>query len=134
MVISMNKAVEFLKKAGVFFVATDDAGQPRLRPFGAVIEYNGKAYFCTNNTKEVFRQLVKNTKVEISAMGEEGSWIRFTGNAVVDKSEEAKAAMLEANPGLSRMYKLGDGLFEVFYIDSGKCSIFKGNEAESFDA
>lgn len=32
----MKKAFEFLKQAGVFYIATIEGNQPRVRPFGAI--------------------------------------------------------------------------------------------------
>ena len=34
----------------------------------------------------------------------------------MDPRQEAKAAMLEANPMLKKMYSIDDGIFEVFYL------------------
>ena len=73
----MNKIVEEIKKAGVFYIATVDAdGQPRVRPFGAVAEFEGKVYICTNNTKACYAQMLANPKTEISGMVADGTWIR----------------------------------------------------------
>ena len=33
----MNEVYEFLKSCGVYYLATDEDGQPRVRPFGTVI-------------------------------------------------------------------------------------------------
>jgi uncharacterized pyridoxamine 5'-phosphate oxidase family protein len=112
----MSRTTEFLQGAGPFYLATDDNGQPRVRPFGAVIDYEGRVYYCTNNHKPVFRQLTSNPRVEIAACGEGGAWIRITGRAVVDDRETVRAAMLKEHPGLRRMYSPDDGLFEVFYL------------------
>lgn len=112
----MNEVLEFLKDNPTFYIATIDGDQARVRPFGAVIEYEGKLYFCTNNTKSVFKQLIANPKVEISTVSPKGEWIRLTGKAVVDSSSEAKSAMLEGNPSLKQMYSLEDKTFEVFYL------------------
>lgn len=38
----MNQAIQFLKKCGTFYLATVENGRPRVRPFGAIIEYEGK--------------------------------------------------------------------------------------------
>jgi uncharacterized pyridoxamine 5'-phosphate oxidase family protein len=38
---------------------------------------NGKLYFCTNKTKDVYKQMVKKPDVEISCMGTEGKWLRL---------------------------------------------------------
>ena len=49
----MNKITEELKKIGVFYVATADAeGNPHVRPFGAVAEFEGKTYIITNNRND----------------------------------------------------------------------------------
>lgn len=119
----MNRAAEFLQQCGTFYLATDDGGQPRVRPFGAVTEYEGKTYICTNNTKNVFKQMVKNPKVEISAT--KGSdWIRITGEAVPDSRTEVKEKMLEAMPSLRNMYRADDGIFEVLYLKDAKATFY----------
>ena len=35
----MKEIVDFFKEAGMFFIATDDDGQPRVRPFGELFPY-----------------------------------------------------------------------------------------------
>ncbi|MFW2487289.1 pyridoxamine 5-phosphate oxidase [Clostridium chromiireducens] len=112
----MNEVLEFLLNNPTFYLATMDGDQPRVRPFGAVMKYEDKLYFTTNNTKPVFEQLTKNPKVEISTTSPKGEWIRLNGKAVVDPRSEVKAAMLEAVPSLKRMYSLDDNIFEVFYL------------------
>ncbi|NLX35885.1 MAG: hypothetical protein GXY68_04275 [Chloroflexi bacterium] len=129
----MSKAIEFLQSAGTFYVATCEGAQPRVRPFGAVTVHQGRVYFCTNNQKNVFAQLTANPLVEICACQADGAWIRISGTAVVDPSDEARAAMLAANPGLGRMYRLGDGLFEVFYLRDATACIYRfGADPETF--
>lgn len=112
----MNEVLEFLTNNRTFYIATIDGDQARVRPFGAVINYEGKLYFATNNTKPVFKQLVANPNVEISTTSTKGEWIRLTGKAIFDSRREAKAAMLEAMPSLKNMYNLDDDIFEVFYL------------------
>lgn len=82
----MNHIVEELKNVKVFYVATVEDDQPRVRPFSSVAEFEGWAYLCTNNTKEIYRQIT-------------------------------------ANPtGPSNLYKVGDGIFEVFYLEDAVCT------------
>lgn len=118
----MNHIVEELKNVKVFFVATVEGDQPRVRPFSSVAEFEGKAYLCTNNTKEIYRQIMANPKVEISAMGKGGTWIRISAKLVYDDRDEARAAMLADPTGPSNLYKVGDGIFEVFYLDDAVCT------------
>lgn len=119
----MNKIAEAIKKTGVFYVATvDEENQPRVRPFGAVAEFEGRAYICTNNTKKCYAQMLANSRTEICGMEPDGTWIRVTGKLVRDDRDEARAAMLEANENLWGMYRIGDGIFEVLYLEDAKCT------------
>lgn len=118
----MNRIVEELKATKVFYVATMDGDQPRVRPFSSVTELDGQLYLCTNNTKDVYHQLMTNPKVEISGMGQGGTWIRIVGKAVRDDRDEARAAMLADPTGPSNLYQLGDGIFEVLRIEDAVCT------------
>ena len=63
----MSKIGDFLKEAGVFFLATNDGSQPKLRPLGAFIEKDGKVIFGVGDFKEVYKQLKANPLCEIVA-------------------------------------------------------------------
>lgn len=118
----MNKIVEELKQTGTFFVATMDGDQPRVRPFSSVTEIDGQPYLCTNNTKKVWAQIMKNPKVEISGMEKDGTWIRVTAKLVRDDRDGARAAMLADPTGPSQLYKLGDEIFEVLRLEDAVCT------------
>ena len=118
----MNHIVEELKNVKIFYVATVEENQPRVRPFSSVAEFEGRAYLCTNNTKEIYRQIMANPKVEISGMGKGGTWIRISAKLVRDERDEARAAMLADPTGPSNLYKIGDGIFEVFYLEDAVCT------------
>jgi uncharacterized pyridoxamine 5'-phosphate oxidase family protein len=119
----MNKALEFLKEIGTFYLATTEGDQPRVRPFGAVFEYENKFYIVTNNTKNCFKQMIENPKIEISGMNKKGQWIRITGEVANDDRREAKLAGLEAVPSLKTMYNIDDGIFAVLYFTKGTATI-----------
>ncbi len=118
----MNPIAQFLADSKTFYLATVENDQPRVRPFGAVAEWDGKIYLSTNNKKDVFRQVLKNPKVEISGMVGE-KWIRLSGKVAVDARTEAREAMLQANPMLRDMYRADDGIFEVLYFTEAKAYI-----------
>ena len=119
----MNKIYEAIKKVGTFFVATvDEGGQPRVRPFDSLMEYEGKVYICTSNTKKCYAQMAANPKVEISGMNPDETWIRVSATLVRDDRDEVRAAMLEANPVIKRLYHIGDGIFEVLYLKDPVCT------------
>lgn len=113
----MNRLVEELKKTGTFFVATMEGDQPRVRPFSSVTEFEGQLYLCTNNTKYCYKQMLANPKVEISGMGQDGTWVRISGKLVRDDRDEARAAMLADPTGPSNLYTVGDGIFEVLRLE-----------------
>src|SRR5574344_1535346 len=78
----MSQVVDFLNEAKTYYFATVEGDQPRVRPFGAAMERNGKVYLGTTNQKKVYQQLLANSKVEVSGMAK-GKWIRLTGEAVI---------------------------------------------------
>lgn len=118
----MNEVYEFLKKSGVYYLATVEGDQPRVRPFGTIDLFDGKLYIQTGKVKPVANQLKANCKVEISAMCE-GKWIRIAAEAVLDERIEAQAHMLDAYPSLKAMYQPGDGNTEVYYLQNAAAQI-----------
>lgn len=119
----MKRTLEFLKECGIFYLATTEGDQPRVRPFGAVFEYEGKLYIVTNNTKECFKQMIKNPKVEISGMNKKGQWIRVNGEVANDDRREVKEVALESHSSLKSMYNIDDGIFAVLYFTEGTTTI-----------
>lgn len=119
----MNEVYEFLKKCGVYYLATMDGEQPRVRPFGTMNLFEGKLYIQTGKVKNVAQQMKTNTKVEISAMSPDGKWIRLAAEVVLDDSLEAQESMLAAYPSLQAQYKAGDGNTEVYYLKNATAQI-----------
>jgi uncharacterized pyridoxamine 5'-phosphate oxidase family protein len=120
----MSRIFDVIKQAGVFYVGTTEDDQPRIRPFGAAIEYDGKIYLCTSNQKDVFKQLIRNPKTEICGSLPGGKWVRVAGTLVRDDNDAVRTAMLEAVPQLKKMYSVGDGLFEVLYLDNAVATLY----------
>ena len=128
----MKRTYQFLKDAGTFYLATVDGDQPRVRPFGAVRIYNNRLYLSTNNKKDCYRQMLKNDKIEISAMVK-GEWIRLTANAIPDNDINAREAMLEATPSIKGMYSASDGLMEVLYLTNAKATFSSFSKKPEFE-
>ena len=124
----MKQVYEFLKKAEVYYLATMDGDQPRVRPFGTIDIFEDKLYIQTGKIKPVAHQLKANPKVEISAMAE-GKWIRITAEAVLDENIAAQQHMLDAYPNLKAMYQPGDGNTEVYYLKNATAQICSFTEA-----
>lgn len=126
----MNEVISFLNECQVFYIATVEDGKPRVRPFGFVMEFEGKIYFCTNNTKPVYAQMKSVPDVEISAFSPKGQWIRLSGKAVFDDSAAAKARVFEVSPGITGLYKSPDNpIFEIFYLQDAEAVFCSMTEA-----
>ena len=100
----MSKINDFLNQAGIFFLATVDGDQPKLRPLGLHLEMDGKLLFGVGDFKAVYRQLTANPKVEIAACKPDGHWLRYTGRAIFEDDPKYAAAALELMPDLKRIY------------------------------
>ena len=59
--MSLNKVVEFLNANPVQYLATVGCdGKAKCRPFMFAGELDGKLWFCTNNQKDVYKDLQAN--------------------------------------------------------------------------
>ncbi|MBQ8371837.1 MAG: pyridoxamine 5'-phosphate oxidase family protein [Clostridia bacterium] len=111
----MKRVCEFLKNAGVYYLATVEGDQPRVRPFGTAHIFEDKLYIQTGKVKPTSKQLLANPKAEICAF-KDGAWLRVAGELVEDDRVEARKSMLDAYPELRRMYDENDGNTQVFYF------------------
>ena len=130
----MIRVYDFLKKAGVYYLATVEDNQPRVRPFGTVNEFDGKLYIQTGKAKPTSYQLAANPKAEICAF-RDGAWIRIACELVEDDRLEAKKSMLDAYPNLRGMYDENDDNTQVFYMKNATatfCAFGKEPEVVEF--
>ncbi len=111
----MEKVLKFLKDAEVYYLATVEGDQPRVRPFGTVNLFEGKLYIQTGKIKPVSKQLMANPKAEICAF-KEGTWLRIACELIEDDRTEARKSMLDAYPNLRGMYNEDDGNTQVLYM------------------
>ncbi len=123
----MEKVYQFLKEAGVYYLATEEGDQPRVRPFGTQLIYDGKLYIQTGKVKAVSKQIAANPKAEICAF-HKGTWLRVSGELVEDDRVEVKKAMLDDFPELRAMYDENDENTQVLYFKNAKATF------ESFTA
>ena len=128
----MSRIHDFLDEAGVFFLATEDGKQAKLRPLGAHIEMNGKEYFTVGDFKEVYRQMKENPLVEIAAFTpNDRKWLRYTGRAVFEDNKEVQEKVFEALPHLRKAYSEESGhKMMIFTLEDAKARVIDmaGNE------
>ena len=118
----MKRVLDFLKKAEVYYLATVEGDQPRVRPFGTINEFEGKLYIQTGKVKPTSKQLAANPKAEICAF-KDGAWIRVACELIEDDRFEAKKSMLDAYPNLRGMYNENDGNTQVLYMQDATATI-----------
>jgi uncharacterized pyridoxamine 5'-phosphate oxidase family protein len=117
----MSKINDFLTEAGVFYLATVDGDQPKLRPLGAHLEADGKVLFGVGDFKAVYRQLSANPKCEIAAAKPDGHWLRYTGTAVFETDPKYAEMMLDMMPQLRSIYNDETGnKMMVFHLENAK--------------
>ena len=118
----MKEVQEFLKECGVYYLATIEGDQPRVRPFGTAEIFDNHLYIQTGKKKDVYKQIEINPNVEICAF-KDGKWIRVSGKLVLDDRIEAKKDMLDKNPSLRGMYDENDDNTAVLYFESARAVI-----------
>ena len=100
----MKKVVEFLNANPVQYLATVGRdGKAKCRPFMFAGLLDGKLWFCTNNQKDVYKDMLNNPEVELSVSSPEYAWIRLHGKAVFENNMAAKEMCLQ-NPIVKGQY------------------------------
>lgn len=119
----MGEVLDFLRKCWVYYLATVEWDQPRVRPFGTINVFENKLYIQTWKSKNVSKQIQANPKVEISGTLE-WRWIRVSWELVRDDRIEAKKAMLDNYPELRGMYDENDDNTEILYFKNATATIY----------
>ena len=131
----MNEVVKFLNENPVQYLATVGRdGKAKCRPFMFCFEKEGRLWFCTNNTKDVYKDIQANPEIEISVSSPSYAWIRLNGRAMFENDMEVKQGCME-NPIVKGQYKNAENpIIEVFYLDNAKAVIadFSGNPPREY--
>ena len=115
-------------------IAEVHGGKAKCRPFMFCFEQDGKLWFCTNNTKDVYKDMLANPEVEVSVSSPEYAWIRLHGKAVFEDNKSVKEGCMN-NPIVKGQYQTADNpIFEVFYLENphGLIADFSGNPPYEF--
>ena len=116
----MEEIIEMLTAPGFGNLATVDGGKPRVRPFAFMFAENGRFYFCTSSTKEVYRQLAECPFIEFTKTSEDMHWLRISGEINFDDDIRHKEKCFENYPMLKNIYQSPDNqIFKVFYLEHG---------------
>ena len=131
----MKKVTEFLNENPVQYLATVGRdGKAKCRPFMFAGELDGRLWFCTNNTKEVYKDMQANPEIEISVSSPSYAWLRLHGRAIFENNMAAKEMCMQ-NPIVKGQYDSADNpIFEVFYLEEphGVIADFSGEPPYEF--
>ena len=131
----MKEGVEILQENPVQYLATVGRdGKAKCRPFMFCFEKDNKLWFCTNNQKDVYKDMQANPEIEICVSSPEYAWIRLNGKAVFENNMKVKEDCM-ANPIVKGQYDTATNpIFEVFYLENAKTTIadFSGNPPKTY--
>lgn len=131
----MNDVVQFLQDNPVQYLATVGRdGKAKVRPFMFCFEQGGKLWFCTNSTKEVYKDIQENPWIEVCVSDSRYAWLRLNGKAVFEDNMAVKEGCMSI-PLVKNIYQTPDNpIFEVFYLENPKAVIadFSGNPPKEY--
>ncbi len=121
----MENLIEFITLNPVGFLATVEHEMPRVRPFGFQFFEDGKFFFITSNSKDVYSQLLKTPHAEFSCISEDKTAARIKGHVVFSDNLQKKEKALNNSPVAKEKFKSADhpGL-ELFYLHNGEAILF----------
>ena len=131
----MNEVTAFLQENPVQYLATVGRdGKAKCRPFMFCFEQDGKLWFCTNNQKDVYKDMQANPYIEVSISSPSYAWIRLSGRAVFENNMTVKEGCMN-NPIVKSQYQTADNpIFTVFYLADARAVIsdFSGNPPKEY--
>ena len=132
----MKEVVEFLQANPVQYLATVGRdGKAKCRPFMFCFEKDNRLWFCTNNQKDVYKDMQSNPYIEVSISSPNYAWIRLNGKVVFENNMEVKEECMN-NPIVKGQYNSADNpIFEVFYLENAHAVIadFSGNPPKEYN-
>lgn len=101
----------------MFFLASVDGNQAKCRLLGFHMEKYGRLYFAAGEHKDVYDQITKNPSIEITAINEDKTWLRYTGDAVFEIDPIYANLALDYSPNLKAIYNEETGkTLKVFHL------------------
>ena len=115
----MNEVFAFLKECGAFFIITDNNGTPAGRPFNSMIADGNDLIIGVSNTKDIYRQLKANSRIQIVSLSSGNKWIRANGYALEEfESFELKEKLFnEDNYVKTHFSSSTDEKLSIFRVD-----------------
>lgn len=116
-----KKVYDIVNEAGVYYLATVEGDQPRVRVYGASLYFEDKFYIMCMAGTGAPKQLAANPKAEICTM--KGKILRMSCSFVEDCRPEVKQAMVDKMPYLkSALGEHGEGAL-MFYAKDATATV-----------
>ena len=119
----IQSVFDFLEKAGTFYLATVEGDQPRVRPYGAMLLFEGKIYIMAFGQTNATRQIADNDKAEICAF--KGQTLRIECKLVEDNRPEVGRALVERMPVLKPALGENGENGVMYYLKDATATFFK---------
>lgn len=139
--MDLQDCIKFATEQSVAYFATDEKGQPRVRPIGLWFANEQGFYFQAGSTKAFCKQLQNNPKVEVcfyapGSAGTPGKVLRVAGEVEFLDDLALKTKILEDRPFLKNMgiETPEDPRLAIFRIYTGEAFFwtmeYSGRESE----
>jgi uncharacterized pyridoxamine 5'-phosphate oxidase family protein len=103
--MELDDCIKFANENPISFLSTVDGSQPRVRGFQLWYADNSGLYYSSAASKDVYKQLKANSKVEVcfvNTKGKEMQQMRVTGTVEFIDDLEMKKKLLDARPFLKQ--------------------------------
>ncbi len=98
--------IDFIKQCENFMFITAENNIPHARPFGAIMEHKGDLFVTTNKAKDVYKQVLANSNVQLVAIKRKcRDWVRITGEAEICNDLTLKEKIFVECPILQKRFE-----------------------------
>ncbi len=77
----IDTVLQYLQAVPAWYLATSVDDQPHVRPFSYAAEHDGRVWFVTATTKDVWQELLQNQKFEATSWWPGHGWLILRGLA-----------------------------------------------------
>ncbi len=121
---SIEKIWEAFQANKVCFLATVENGEPKVRPVSPMALSEGKLWFCTFRSRNIYRQLTIHPGLQMFSLGQDTSSVRITAKAVFEDNRAVKQIGLDTRPNLPRLFGRADNPeFIAYYLAEAKAEL-----------
>lgn len=114
-------------------LATVENAEPRTRVFQYLWKEGSRAYFCTSNRKDVYRQLQACPKASFCTWNPQTfEVLSLDGSVHFVNDARLKAKALDENPPIKGIYQSPENpAFELFYLEVEEVRAFSFSEGNT---